>query len=401
MDYKGIAYLRNKLQKKRSRVNRRYKYYESKNSVQYLSKLMPAEYRWMSATLGWCGKAVDSLADRLSVSGIRNDDLDIWSIYRVNNSDVLFDSAMLSALVSSCCFLYVLDDEGTPRIQVIDGGNATGILDPITLLLTEGYAVLERDPETDAPRKEAYFTAEKTDFISADGIVSVKNPTGVPLLVPMIHRPDAKRGFGHSRITRACMSLQDEAVRTLIRSEVAGEYYSFPQKYILGLSEDAEFNGAAASMSSFLAFTKDEDGDRPSLGQFTQQSMAPHIDAVKALASLFAGESGLTLDDLGFSTSNPMSADAIKSAHESLRLTARKAQHTFGTGILNAGFVAACLRDRIPYKREAIAGTTVAWKPLFEPDTAQLSGIGDAILKLQQAFPDYLTREKLDDLLGF
>lgn len=49
-------------------------------------------------------------------------------------------------------------------------------------------------------------------------------------------------------------------------------------------------------------------------------------------AGLFAGETGLTLDDLGFVTDNPSSAEAIKASHENLRLIARKAQRTFGTG---------------------------------------------------------------------
>ncbi len=54
--------------------------------------------------------------------------------------------------------------------------------------------------------------------------------------------------------------------------------------------------------------------------------MAPYVEQLKMLASLFAGETGLTLDDLGFSTENPSSVEAIKAQHENLRLKARKAQ---------------------------------------------------------------------------
>ncbi len=64
----------------------------------------------------------------------------------MNNPDVLFDSAVSSAIISSCCFIYISKDEDDyPQLQVIDGGNATGVMDPITGLLNEGYAVLERD----------------------------------------------------------------------------------------------------------------------------------------------------------------------------------------------------------------------------------------------------------------
>ena len=78
-------------------------------------------------------------------------------------------------------------------------------------------------------------------------------------------------------------------------------------------------------MATLIAITKDEDGDKPTFGQFMQQSMTPHVDHLKMFASMFAGETGLTLDDLGFPTANPSSADAIKAAHDSLRLTARAA----------------------------------------------------------------------------
>ena len=127
-------------------------------------------------------------------------------------------------------------------------------------------------------------------------------------------------------------------MRTLKRSEVSAEFYSFPQKYVLGLSPDAEaLDKWRATVSTMLQLDKDEDGDSPTVGQFEQQSMAPYVEQLKMFASLFAGETGLTLDDLGFSTDNPSSVEAIKAQHENLRLIARKAQKTFSVGFLNAG----------------------------------------------------------------
>src|SRR5699024_2564410 len=144
--------------------------------------------------------------------------------------------------------------------------------------------------------------------------------------VPILYRPDAARPFGHSRITRACMSLMQGALRTLKRSEISAEFYSFPQKYITGIAQDAEWDKWNATISSFLALTSDENGEKPTLGQFQQQSMSPYTEQLRTFAALFAGETGLTLDDLGFVTDNPSSAEAIKASHESLRLAARRAQ---------------------------------------------------------------------------
>lgn len=374
-----------------------------KNSIEDISGLIPDSFKWLTSALGWCAKAVDSLADRIMFDSFENDDYEINEIFRLNNSDILFDSSVLSALISSCSFIYIgREADGYPSLQVIDGGNATGIIDPVTNLLTEGYAVLERD-EYNKPVLEAYFQPYRTEYYvngSLKAEMTLNHNAPYALLVPIINRPDAKRPFGHSRISRACMSLTQSALRTLKRSEVSAEFYSIPQKYIIGLSEDSEFNGRYATMASFLDIGKDENGDKPSVGQFQQQSMTPYTEQLKTIASIFAGETGLTLDDLGFSLSNPSSSESIKASHENLRLTARKAQRTFGTGFLNAGYLSACLRDNFTYDRRAFTKTSPLWLPIFEPDVSSLGGIGDAILKINQAVPDYLGKRNIKRLTG-
>lgn len=401
-EYKGMEYLRNRLALKRNRVQLRYKYYEMKNGIKYVRTLIPAEFMWMAETLGWCGKAVDSLADRLVFREFKDDNFDLNSVFAMNNIDILPDSAMLSALIASCCFIYISEDsEGFPRMQVIDGGNGTGIADTITGMLSEGYAVLERN-EHGNPTLEAYFVAGRTEYyMGGKHIRTDHNSAPYPLLVPIVYRPDALRPFGHSRISRACMNLMQGALRTLLRSEVSAEFYSFPQKYVTGLSQDAEeMDRGRASISSFLRFDKDNDGDSPKLGQFTQQSMSPYTEQLRTFAAMFAGETGLTLDDLGFVTDNPSSAEAIKASHENLRLAARKAQRTFGSGFLNAGYLAACVRDDFAYRREQLYRTKPAWDPVFEPDAAMLSGIGDGAAKINQAVPGYFGPGNLQDMTG-
>lgn len=401
-EYKGREYLKNYLAIKRNRVLLRYKYYEMKNGIKYFRTLIPSEFMWMTETLGWCGKAVDSLADRLSFREFKNDNFDLNSIFAMNNGDILPDSAMLSALISACCFVYISEDlDGYPRLQVIDGGNGTGVMDPITGLLTEGYAVISRDKNGNVD-VDAYFVAGRTEFYQGNRRMRIDtNPAPYPLLVPIIYRPDAMRPFGHSRISRACMNLAQGALRTLLRSEVSAEFYSFPQRYVTGLDPDSEeMDKWKATISSFLTFTKNEDGGETKLGQFNQQSMSPYTEQLRTFAALFAGETGLTLDDLGFVTDNPSSAEAIKASHESLRLLARKAQKTFGSGFLNAGYLAACVRDGFPYKRNQLYLTTPIWDPVFEPDAAMLSSIGDGVSKINQAVPGYFDGESLRNLTG-
>ena len=399
----GMEKLKTKLSWKQSGVEKRYRYYDMHIAAKLLNRDLPREFTWIKCVLGWCGKAVDSLADRIVLRDFAEDNCDMMSIFQMNSMDVLCDSAILAALIGSCSFIYIAPDvDGFPRMRALDAYNATGTIDPITHMLTEGYAVLERDSNND-PILEAYFVSGRTDYFPAEGEpYSVVNAAPYPLLVPVINRPDATRAFGHSRITRACMDLMQAAMRTLNRSDIASEFYSYPQRYVIGLNEDAEigFDKWKAVMSSFFRVDKDEDGERPTVGQFQQQTMTPFVDQIRMLAGLFAGETGLTLDDLGLPGQNPTSSDAIKASHEQLRLSARKAQRTFGTGFLNAGYLAACVRDGYPYLRQQVYMTVPKFEPIFEPDASQIGAIGDAVTKIQQAFPEYFTEEKLRDLTG-
>ena len=139
-NYRGINYLRDKLNQLQQRVSLRYDYYTMKHKISQKGITIPPEIRQKyESTLGWCSKAVDNLADRLSFKEFGDDYFGINEIFKMNNPDVFFDSAILSALISSCCFIYISQgDDEIPRLQVIEGDQATGIIDPITNLLTEG-----------------------------------------------------------------------------------------------------------------------------------------------------------------------------------------------------------------------------------------------------------------------
>ena len=401
----SLEELKLKLAAKQPRVELRHRYYEMKNSMLDLKISTPDVPRLTALTpcLGWCAKSVDAVADRLVFRDFKNDNFNMMEIFRLNNPDVLFPDGISSALISACSFIHIgVDGSGFPKMEVIDGSRATGEMDSRTGMLTEGYAILKTD-KNERPIITAHFLPGETRYYYA----GEKRPevwkfqAPYPMLVPLVHRPGAKRPFGHARISRAQMSIVQSALRTVKRSEISAEFYSFPQRYVLGTDPDAEaLEKWKAAMSAVLEITKDEDNDKPTVGQFQQASMEPHSKQLRDFAALFAGESGLTLDDLGFTTDNPASADAIRSSHETLRLAARSAQRSFGTGFLNAGYLAVCVRDKKPYERAAVYETKPAWEPIFTPDSAMLSNIGDGAIKLNQAVPGFVTGDTLHDLTG-
>lgn len=405
----SIEKLSKQLKAKRDRGLLRYEFYEQKQKARDLGISTPDGLQWFGAVNGWCTKAVDGLADRLQFDTFENDNFNFNELFNQNNPDIFFDDAILGALITSCDFVYISrgEDKGDVRFQIIDGTNATGKIDDFTKLLTEGYAVLSRNKDHEV-ETFAYFTPGRTEVYQVGQVdpIAVENfnSSKYCALVPIIYKPDAKRPFGHSRITRACIDYTRSAMRTVKRTEISAEFYSYPQKYVTGLAQDAELlNSWQATMSAMLQFTKDEDGDKPTLGQFQQGSMAPHVEQLKSLASMFAGETGLTLDDLGFVTSNPSSAEAIKAAHEGLRLTATKAQRCFGVAFKNVGYLGAIIRDNADYKREELFETKATWRPVFEPDAAALGLLGDGVLKLNQALENggtFIDAAKLRRLTG-
>ena len=83
------------------------------------------------------------------------------------------------------------------------------------------------------------------------------------------------------------------------RADITAEFYSFPQKYVTGLSQDAEaMDTWKATISSMLQFTKDEEGDAPKLGQFTTPSMSPFTEQLRTAAEICRRDR-IDIDDLG------------------------------------------------------------------------------------------------------
>lgn len=403
--YQGKEYLISKLNTVSTFISTRYDFYNKENAVDMRTIAIPAALMEQYKTrLGWCTKAVDLLGDRLAVNRFKNDNFNMSGIYSDNNSDILFSSAIKGALISACDFIYIYkNDENEVRMQVVGGRNATGILDPTTALLSEGYAVLKREPKNNAVVLDAYFTPEFTEYkdYTNGETWKIDNKSGYCLLVPIINEPkQGTKDFGFSRISKEMMNCQSGAEKLLTEIKILAEVNSWPQKWITGLSDGAEVDTLKATFSSLLRFDKDDDGDRPTLGQFTQMAFSDHVQMFDTFVSVFSGISSLTRDDLGFVTENPSSAESKKAALESLRVIAGKCQRDFSVGFINAGFVACCLRDSENYARKRIKDTTILWKPLVEPDAATLSSIGDGLIKINQAVPGFFDAENLEDLIG-
>jgi hypothetical protein len=383
-----------------NRVNLRYKYYEMKNAVADLEINLPPKLRGIRNSLGWIAKSVDTLADRLVPVKFDNDVLNFNEIFDNNNSDILYRSAILEALIGSCSFISISPNgDDLPLLQVFDGRMATGEIDEQTGFLEWGVSILDTDA-SGFPTSYAVYLKDRTDYFDEKGEIfrSIKHSANRPLLVPIIYRPSASRPFGHSRISRSAMNLVSDALRTLKASEISQMFYSFPQRYVIGLSQGVEKdNKWEMALSSFMAFYKDEDNQSPTVGEFNTPSFAPFNERLKSLACLFSGETGLSLQELGFNDGNPASADAITNSREPLLLNARAAQRSFGIGFKNVGMLASMIRDKQEYKRSGMLNSNLEWLPPFEHS---INSLADGLIKLNQISQGFITPQIITNLTG-
>ena len=386
---------------KRKLVRNRNKktYYDQKNVMKDLGISIPPALKNMECALGWPAKSVDMLSVRSRFDGFvlpGDEDVGINDIFSDNNFGVLYRQATTSELIHSCAFITVSKGgPGDPDVvlSAYDAETAAALWDSRRKKIKCGMTIVEVDPKTRKPTHINLYTQAAIIelYCGGSGIWSgdyKAHKQGRPLMEPMVYRPTLDRPFGKSRISRAVMSITDSAVRTAVRTEISSEFFTSPQKYIMGADPQLFANNSKweAYMGSFFAVSKDEDGDVPSVGQFPQASMQPHMDYMRSLAAQFAGETGIPISSLGVIHDNPASAEAIYAAKEDLIIEAEGLNETNGMALRNIGLLVAAIAgnttvDSLPDEVKKI-------QPRFRnPAIPSVVSQSDAIIKQVSAIP--------------
>lgn len=370
-------------------------YYEGKARVKSLDiSLPPALKDRIQMAVGWPGTAVDVLEERLdwlgwtSATGVDAFGLD--EIRDANALDVDMSLGILDALIYGTSFVAVGSGElgePNPLVTVESPMNTTGEYDGRLRRLSSALTV-DKMVNGQAVEVTLYLPEEdlRCSHVSGQWRTIDRNPhnRGRVGIVQLINRPRASRLGGRSEISRAVMSYTDAAVRTLLGMEVNREFYSAPQRYVMGaegsMFTDGDGNlrtGWEAVMGRLLALPKDEDGERPEVGQFTPSSPAPYLEQVRGLSQLLAAEAAIPAPYLGFVTENPSSADAIRQAEARLIKRAERRQTVFGRALLEVA--ALCLLTRDGTLPDDFRSVGVDWKDAATPTR---SAAADEAVKL-------------------
>lgn len=397
---------------KRTSVQLKYKYYEAEQEVRDLGISMPVKLLMLQAGLGWASKAVDVVADRLNFDAFENDRLGINDLFEIADETEAIDQAKRDARIGGCAFVGIVDDPqtGEKRFMPFTALEATGVLNTTNGLLKYGLAItrFNRDEKLcDKYGSESLYYAENwvlfteeftVFFENREPVRAIPNKTGRARLYLIANRPTVKQPFGRSAISKECRLLIQAGIRTMRRSEVAGEFYSAPQRYLLGISEEFEKEeGMDLQLGKIALIEGDGEGNAPTAGQWTQQSMTPYSDQLKMFAQQFCVKTNLTLRQLGFDTNNPSSAEAYEAAHEDLRLDVETSQKHLGRSLKRLAIGLRLVESDIAQVTPDMRAIKPHWQPVFRIEVGKA---GDAVNKVVQVVPQLKQSPRLYYMLG-
>jgi len=369
-------------------------YFEGKNRLKDMKISIPPALIHVESVVGWPHTTISVLEQRLDFEGfVGADTLGLNDIYRDNDLDVESSLGHVDSLIYGTAFLVVgqgMEGEPSPLITIESPKRMTGNYDMRLRRLTSALAI-NRD-ERGTPESGALYLPNETIWLEwqnglpVDVERDVHNLGRVPVVF-MANNPRSGDPYGRSEITRAIRSYTNSAMRTLLGAEIAREFYSAPQRYVMGADEEmfTDSDGNALDkwqviQGRLLALPMNEEGGTPTVGQFPANSTAPYFEQIRALAQLVAAEAAIPPSYLGFQTDNPASADAIRQMESRLVKKAERRQKQFGRAWMEMARLALLFRDgAIP---DEISEVRPLWR---DPSTPTRAAAADEAVKLISA----------------
>lgn len=392
-----IQKLLTRLDRYRFKNQIRENFYHGRNRVKQLNVSIPPSLRGVRHSLGWNRIAVDAMNDRLGFQGWSDDEgeLGLNSIYDDNHLEAESKKAHRDFLRYGISYVFVSqgdDDEPDVLIHPASPNNAVA---EYSLRKRRTMAAVRVIADQDDVIGDLLTTTEIIPFAVVDGKLVEDGPRtthnlGRVPVVQMINSGDADSSQGHSEITDPMMLITDHALRHLLGLDIAREFYSYPQRYILGapeaLMKDKDGNPLSpfqAVMSSLWTIPKGKgpDAQLPQVGQFATNDPRAFIDPIRMLAELFSSHSSLPPWMLGVTPeANPTSAEAIRAGETQLIRRVLDRKSTLTRPWAEVGRLAVLLRDGgLP---EGFNYPSTLWS---EVGTVNPSATADRIIKLAAA----------------
>lgn len=353
-------------------------------------------------SLLWCKKAVDSLAacsifDCYTFIGDeRPDGFD--QVMGENNIYDLYEEMKSLEVMQGCAFITVtpgFDDESNVIINGYDAEHACALWDVRNRRIKCGAVIVDvSDKDKNKPTAVNFYT--DTDIIEMRVVggkwQAERHPhyVGRPLMEVLRFDSDLNHPIGNSHITDAIIELEDKANHEVAMAVLQSELYTAPTRWVMGAPDDIFENGRwEAYIGSIFALPKDQDGDKPVTGQYSQGTMDPHISLIRQLASAFAAETLIPISSLLYTEANPASAEAISAHKDELIQKANEMNRRNGVALRNVGLLAVSLMQKKPFNElgDDVKTMAVKWQNPAHPSPSQLADMATKLASVSPTFP--------------
>ncbi len=393
-------------------------YYEMKRQVENLGISIPPSLKATNCVTGWCAKAVNARANRSIFDGFvfeGAEDARLKRLVRENRLRSKYREACASALVYGVSAVTVMrGNPGEPdvKVRVFSANQFCALWDKDAERIGAGIVLADVDREGNPSRyvvhlPDAVLTLSAPATGNAWDCFFEPNIMGRPLMELIVNDADPDRPMGHSLLTPELLGIVDKAMRDVFRMELGAEFFTFPQRYILGADEGlfsvpasegadgdgdededgetdrvpspiAKFN---AYIGSWLALSRDEDGEVPQVGQFSPMSADNFTKVFENDAQRFSGATNIPLAQLGVLSNTYTSSDALGAANDPLILDVERINAVNGEAMENIARMMLCVADTVPYS--ALSEPQRAVQAVFkDPSMPTIAARADAYVKI-------------------
>lgn len=398
------------------------RYYEGKVSLSEvnLGIALPESLSKLEIGCSWGAKTVDVLAARSMFDGfvgMNGEDIELLDeITTKNNLIAEYMKACRDELKFGCTFATLsADDKLQCKIRFHSPMSAAALWDGEKGRIDCGFAIVDTVPDNDeytiwSPSIINYYTDDFVWVITRNNslwsCVAYKHKMGRPLMEALIWNATTDKPFGRSRIKEPIRRLIQGYVRTIANATIGLEFATSPQKYLLGVSDeqfDAVVNDKFRQyVGSIITSTVNPDtGEKPSFGQLSQGSLAPHVEMIRVLATQYSAATGLSVTDTGVvSEANPTSADAVIAQTQTLIGMAEQLNAGNGDALRNIALMALAIAKNVGLD-DLEEDDRAAVAHFKNPAMPSVASTTDAALKLATAREGFANTDVFLEMVGF
>lgn len=385
------------------------RYYLDKNPVKNLGFAVPESLvNKVNTAVGFCGKAVDMLAERSILDGFtmvdptEKEQETMDAIIRANRLTSRYRRALPAVLSHTCGFWEVGKRDGRVFINFRNALTGSATWDYKNDRIESAMMVEATRPASPTnpdvvPSHVTIHTSSHVITLKEDGnkwkATRERHILGRPMVEPMVFHATDEYPFGtRSRVSKTLMGITDEYQRSILRSALQADMYSTPTKVLSKVAED-QFDEVTANkfktyMDTLVVMTKDEDGDSAELSVLPPTPMDPHFLEQEKLACRAASDTYLPVSAFGLQSHVYATAESQRASNDSLILEAESMDDAAGECLSEVMRMAFAVNRGVPMAEltDAEMSVMVHWRNPAFPSGASAA---DEAVKIASIIPGY------------